>query len=168
MGGKSNKYIQPVSKDFLLSVSSDPETHVGSDEHAIDFEVPIGSDVLAAAPGKIVYVKTDSKVGGDNVRFEDFKYYNHVVIKHKNGEYTEYGHLSFENPSLVKIGQKVREGDVIAHSGNTGYSEKPHLHFSVFVLKKMNKNLDCLPGGKEYFINDSDFGFQTIKVSLED
>jgi len=162
-----NDYRLPVNKKCLLSVSSDPKTHVGDDKFAIDFEVPEGSDVMAAAPGKIIFVKTDSREGGDNEKYEDFKYYNHVVLKHTNGEYTEYGHLHFDNPSLVSLGQKVKRGDIIAHSGNTGYSEKPHVHFSVFKLFKMADDFEKLPPSKKYFINDSDFGFETIKVSLK-
>jgi murein DD-endopeptidase MepM/ murein hydrolase activator NlpD len=161
-----NDYILPVNKTCLLSVSSDPETHVGDDKYAIDFEVPLGSDVIAAAPGKVIFVKTDSREGGDDERYENFKYYNHIVLKHANGEYTEYGHLMFDEPSLVKVGQKVKSGDVIAHSGNTGYSEKPHVHFSVFRLNNMADNFEKLPPSKKYFINDAEFGFETIKARL--
>jgi len=157
-----NTYSSPVRKNDLEAIASDPLTHVGTDKFAIDFVVPEGSVVKAATSGKIIYVKVDSNSGGDKVKYENFKFYNHIVIKHENGEYTEYGHLKF-NGSNKKVGDQVKEGDIIACSGNTGFSEKPHLHFSVFILKNMDLNFEKLPLGKDYFINDTDFGFETIK-----
>jgi murein DD-endopeptidase MepM/ murein hydrolase activator NlpD len=151
-----------VLKKDLKSIVSDPDTHTGTDKHAIDFVVPEGSVVMAAASGKIIFIKVDSNQGGDDLMYEDFKFYNHIVVKHTNGEYTEYGHLKFQGTDK-KIGQLVSAGDAIGYSGNTGYSEKPHLHFSVFTLKKMKSDFDKLPPNKEYFINDVDFGFTTIK-----
>jgi len=162
MPKSKNTYILPVLKKDLKSVVSDPNTHVGTDACALDFIVPKESVVMATAAGKVIFVKVDSNQGGDDLIYEDFKFYNHIVVKHINGEYTEYGHLKFQGTDK-KIGQLVNAGDVIGYSGNTGYSEKPHLHFSVFVLKKMKSDFDKLPLNKEYFINDADFGFTTIK-----
>lgn len=161
-----NTYILPVLKKDLKSIVSDPRTHTGVDVCAIDFVVPEGSIVMAAAAGKIIFIKIDSNQGGDDLIYEDFKFYNHIVVKHANGEYTEYGHLKFQGTDK-KVEQLVNTGDVIGYSGNTGYSEKPHLHFSVFILKKMKSNFDKLPPNKEYFINDVDFGFTTIKPQFK-
>jgi murein DD-endopeptidase MepM/ murein hydrolase activator NlpD len=161
-----NTYALPVTKEDLEATLSDPLTHVGADTYAIDFVVPKGSVVKAAANGKIIFIKTDSNQGGDDAIYEDFKFYNHIVVKHENGEYTEYGHLKFQGTNK-NIGDMVNAGDIIGYSGNTGYSEKPHLHFSVFVLTKMNDNFDKLPPNKEYFINDPDFGYTTIKPRFE-
>lgn len=156
-----NTYALPVIKENLEAMLSDPNTHVGADTYAIDFVVPEGSVVKAATNGKIIFIKTDSNQGGDDPIYEDFKFYNHIIVKHENGEYTEYGHLKFQGTSK-NIGDIVNAGDIIGYSGNTGYSEKPHLHFSVFVLEKMDNDFDKLPSNKEYFINDSDFGYSTI------
>jgi murein DD-endopeptidase MepM/ murein hydrolase activator NlpD len=167
MSESKNIYILPVSKKDIEVIVSDSHTHVGVDEHAIDFVVPEGSAVMAAANGKIIFIKTDSNQGGDDPMYEDFKFYNHVVIKHANGEYTEYGHLKFQGTDK-SVGDTINAGDIIGYSGNTGYSEKPHLHFSVFVLEKMPPDFEKLPADKKYFINDIDFGFTTIKSRFKE
>jgi murein DD-endopeptidase MepM/ murein hydrolase activator NlpD len=59
-----------------------------------------------------------------------------VVIDHGYGFVTRYGHL---DKAMVKKGQKVKRGDVIALMGNTGYSTGPHLHYEVW---RNNKVLD--------------------------
>lgn len=57
--------------------------------------------------------------------------YGYVVyIDHGGGVTSRYGHLS---KVLVKVGQSVSQGDVIARSGNTGNSTGPHLHFEIRV-----------------------------------
>src|SRR5262245_20918760 len=55
---------------------------------------------------------------------------NYLVIKHEDGTFGTYWHLS-QNGVLVNVGDKVKRGDVIAISGNTGTSSTPHLHFDV-------------------------------------
>lgn len=114
------------------------------DAFAIDFVVPEGSAIKSAADGKIIYIKKDSCVGGDDEQYEDFKFYNHIVIKHANGEYTEYGHLKFNGCTKI-VGEEVHKGDIIGYSGNTGFSAGPHLHFSVFVLGNMPLDFETLP-----------------------
>lgn len=121
---------------------------------------------MAAADGEIIYIKDDSSEGGDDLKYEDFKYYNHIVLKHVSGEYTEYGHL-YPGSVTKKVGDQVKAGETIALSGNTGYSAAPHLHFSVFDLSKMPPDFSSLPPSKDYFINDPDFGFQTIKPKFK-
>ncbi len=161
-----NTYSLPIKEKDLKAITSDPLTHVGTDRFAIDFVVSEGSVVKAAMSGKIIYVKVDSNSGGDEIKYENFEFYNHIVVKHENGEYTEYGHLKF-NGSNKKVGDQVKEGDIIAYSGNTGFSEKPHLHFSVFVLKNVDLDFEKLPLEKDYFINDTDFGFETVKPNFK-
>jgi murein DD-endopeptidase MepM/ murein hydrolase activator NlpD len=55
---------------------------------------------------------------------------NWVLIQHDDGTLAEYAHLQ-PNGVTVAIGQRVRRGDVLGLSGNTGFSSVPHLHFSV-------------------------------------
>lgn len=158
-------YTLPVSVDDLEYVTSDPLSHKGMDAHALDFAVPEHSAIYAAKKGVVIFVKIDSKKGGDSQQYENFVYYNHIVIKHSHGEYTEYGHLYYKS-SKILVGDKVQAGDIIAYAGNTGYSERAHLHFSVFVLSRVSVNFEKLSDNKMYIINNSDLGFLTIPPSF--
>ena len=90
--------------------------------NGLDFAMPTGTSVLAAADGKVVAT-------GNNGRYA---YGRWIAIDHGNGIVTMYGHLS----SVVKSkGSTVKRGDTIAKSGNTGNSTGPHLHFTVFSAK---------------------------------
>jgi murein DD-endopeptidase MepM/ murein hydrolase activator NlpD len=82
----------------------------------VDFPVPTGTSVKAVAAGKVV----TSGWGGS------FGY--QVVIRHADGRYTQYAHLSAIS---VKSGQSVGPGQRIGRSGSTGNSSGPHLHFEV-------------------------------------
>jgi murein DD-endopeptidase MepM/ murein hydrolase activator NlpD len=90
---------------------------------------------LGQHPGLDIAVATDSYIrasgGGSVVDVgEDAVYGRFVVIEHREGYSTLYGHASM---TLVTIGQEVRERQVIALSGSTGRSTGPHLHFEVLI-----------------------------------
>ncbi len=76
-------------------------------------------------------------------------YGNYVVINHGNGVLTYYAHLS---NITVSVGQKVTQGDVIGHAGNTGYSFGAHLHFGLMIngswVNPVNYLTRYTPGGK--------------------
>ncbi|MFE2297459.1 transglycosylase family protein [Streptomyces sp. NPDC059445] len=82
----------------------------------VDFPVPTGTSVAAVAAGHVV-----SAGWGGSFGYE-------VVIRHADGRYTQYGHLSAIS---VKAGQSVVAGQRIGRSGSTGNSTGPHLHFEV-------------------------------------
>jgi murein DD-endopeptidase MepM/ murein hydrolase activator NlpD len=127
-----NKYRLPLNEKDIIFPKEKLPPHEGKLKYAVDFLVPIGTPIYAAASGTVVWIKDDSKVGGENKK----KYWNlgnRIVIKHKNGEYTAYEHLKYKGV-VVKVGQKVRKGQLIGYSGNTGWSTiGPHLHFEVFI-----------------------------------
>lgn len=124
-------YAVPLPTDEITEFGSKgiSPTHQGYLANAIDFFVPEGTEVLAAADGEVVSLRDSSKEGGIDPSFWDKG--NYVDIRHPQfNEYTWYEHLMF-NGIMVKVGDHVKEGQVIALSGNTGFTEIPHMHFQV-------------------------------------
>ena len=80
----------------------------------------------------------DSKTDGMTAHLDtwDLKG-NHVIIKHKFNEYSYVGNL-MPNSVTVKVGDKVKQGQVIAKCGNSGYTSEPHLHFQLQSGKSFN------------------------------
>lgn len=93
--------------------------------NGVDFGTATGTSVLAAADGKVIAI-------GNNGRYA---YGRYIAIDHGNGLVTMYGHLS---SVTRKLGDKVKRGDTIAKSGNTGNSTGPHVHFTVFSAKSFD------------------------------
>ena len=131
-------YRLPVPEDRIVRIVSSSVTHFGHLRNAIDFLVPEGTPVCAAADGEVTALKADSNVGGRDPKF----WYagNYVVVRHE-GESTSYEHLRYLGV-VVRVGERVREGQLIGYSGNTGYSRGPHLHFEVMEFYG--------PGDEEY------------------
>ncbi len=107
-------------------------SHTGSNQYAIDWQMPEGTLVCAARGGTVVKVKDDSDQGGASMAYD--RYNNYVLIRHSDGTLGHYCHLQ-KGGILVRPGQVVAAGDAIAHSGNTGFSSGPHLHFCVFKTR---------------------------------
>ncbi|MBI2583859.1 MAG: M23 family metallopeptidase [Candidatus Aenigmarchaeota archaeon] len=128
-----NQYRRPLDASDILRISYDESpAHKGRLSNAVDFIVPEGTSVKAALDGTVVDVKDDSDVGGTDESFDS--YGNYIEIRHANGEYSIYEHIR-KNGSLVKAGDKVREGQIIGYSGSTGWIAHlgPHLHFDVHI-----------------------------------
>ncbi|MFE0775897.1 M23 family metallopeptidase [Streptomyces sp. NPDC058861] len=118
---KAPAWVKPVGS-YTLSASFNQGGAMWAHKHSgQDFAVPVGTPVKAAAAGTVV--KAGPYGGGDGPA-----YGNAIVVKHANGKYSQYAHLS---KIQVKIGQKVGAGQKIALSGNTGNSSGPHLHFEI-------------------------------------
>jgi len=119
----------PRSKFTVTQGYNGAFSHQGANQYAIDWKMPEGTPVHAARSGVVVRVKDDSHIGGSSPKYD--RYVNYVLIRHDDGTLAHYCHLQ-AGGCVVKPGQHVAEGDLIAHSGNTGFSSGPHLHFCVF------------------------------------
>lgn len=95
----------------------------------LDFKMKRGSPVTAARSGVIAALQESHTKGGINKKY--YGQANSVTVQHSDGSRAFYGHLQ-HNGVLVNVGDTVRQGQVIAHSGSTGYSAFPHLHFSLW------------------------------------
>jgi murein DD-endopeptidase MepM/ murein hydrolase activator NlpD len=127
----------PVSQGFQGN-----RTHTTPDsEYALDIVMPVGTPVLAARDGTVMDIEEDFNDGGaDREKFLDRA--NHVRILHEDGTMTVYAHLDLASVS-VRRGARVRAGQQIARSGNTGFSSGPHLHFA--VQRNVGMELVSLP-----------------------
>lgn len=114
----SGYFIKPVTSG---SITAKAYYSSGSFHGAIDYGVPIGTTVIAAADGVVMSTANLSS-----------SYGTYVVIRHANGLQTYYAHGT-KGSITVKPGQIVKQGQKIMLSGNSGRSSGPHLHFEVRV-----------------------------------
>ena len=111
----------PVAHGYLVSgygTRTDPISGRQAVHLGVDFDVPLGSDVLAVAEGVVTY--SDSRSG----------YGNTIEIDHGNGYMTRYAHNS---RNVAEVGTRVRVGQVVAKVGSSGRSTGPHCHFEVWL-----------------------------------
>lgn len=113
----------PTIKQFRVSSNFNPRrlnpvTGRIAPHKGVDFSMPVGTPVLAVGDGEVVIAKHSGAAG------------NYVAIRHGRQYTTRYMHLK---KLLVKPGQKVKRGDRIALSGNTGRSTGPHLHYEFWM-----------------------------------
>jgi murein DD-endopeptidase MepM/ murein hydrolase activator NlpD len=125
-----NSYSLPIPKNKLQRIDriSSP-AHVGKLRNAIDFIVAENTPVLAAADGIVTSVKDDSHTGGPSIEYWHDS--NFIVIQHPNGEYSRYDHLA-HGSAVVRTGQHIKRGQVIARVGMTGFTYLGRFHFHVF------------------------------------
>ena len=96
----------------------------GSFHYGDDFRASIGTSVFAMGSGIV------EGTGNTDIDCKGASFGKWIFIKYNNGLSSTFGHLS---SILVQQGQTVNAGDLVALSGNTGYSEAPHLHVSVYA-----------------------------------
>ena len=135
-----NRYIYPINKNDIASITyTKSPAHKGKLKYAVDFIIKEGTKIKAALSGIVIDVKQNSDKGGITKKYD--KYGNYIELRHKHKEYSIYEHIK-KNGSLVKIGDKVKQGQVIGHSGKTGWTALlgPHLHFDVHKYFGYGKN----------------------------
>ncbi len=126
------EYLLPYAADTFYPVSQGYNglySHTDGDRYSIDWRMPLGTPVHCARDGEVVGLKDDSEIGGPDKKFEWDA--NYILVRHEDGTLGHYVHL-MKGGTRVKIGQRVKAGDWIALSGNTGHTTGPHLHFAVF------------------------------------
>lgn len=125
LGSMSNNIpsIQPVINHQLTLLTAGygmlmhPFYRALQSHQGIDYTIPEGESIFATADGVVKDVLGKTSTSGIT-----------VVIDHGNGYTTSYSHLQ---KAKVKRRQRVRRGDIIAISGNSGLSLSPHLHYEV-------------------------------------
>ncbi len=118
--------IQPVNNSRLTLLASgkkpliNPFHRTMTEHHGVDYLVPEGTAVFATADGRVDNLSEKNSTNGKA-----------VTIDHGNGYKTTYSHLL---DIRVSEGEKVKRGDIIALSGNSGLSFAPHLHYEVSLF----------------------------------
>ncbi len=115
----------PTARTYRVSSRFNPRrlnpvTYRIAPHRGVDFAMPIGTPVLSVGDGEVIKVVKGGSGG------------NYVSIRHGRQYMTRYMHLS---RILVTTGQKIKKGQRIALSGNTGRSTGPHLHFEIWINK---------------------------------
>jgi murein DD-endopeptidase MepM/ murein hydrolase activator NlpD len=122
------------SKDKIVDFHYGVKYHAYSGIHkGVDFFVPTGTPVKATVPGIVVHVGKHMQ-GGINNRGWGPAYGIQVIVKNDNfkdgspGYWAGYMHLSKVE---VKLGEKIKKGQLLGLSGATGRVKGPHLHFEI-------------------------------------
>jgi murein DD-endopeptidase MepM/ murein hydrolase activator NlpD len=121
----------PIKNGKITTGYHVPGKHWSVGYHTgIDFATPVGTDILAVADG----VYSNSNWG---------KAYGKAIVQAlPDGTYVIYAHLS---KVLIKPGDKIKKGQHIAESGNTGNSTGPHLHLERRNGPRWSKSADMDP-----------------------
>ena len=120
-----------------------------------DFAAPEGTPIMASGSGTIVRAKWCG--GGGNC----------IKIKHNSTYQTIYAHMKNFSKGM-KVGKKVKQGQIIGYVGSTGMSTGPHLHYEVIINgKKANSQKLKLPSGKVLKDNErKEFEIHRIKTDV--
>lgn len=134
------RYLLPFKKGYkyeLIQGFGGRFSHsLEHSKYALDFAMNEGQEVRASRSGIVCYYEEHFSDGGaDRELYMDKG--NRLMILHEDGTIGVYNHL-LKNGVLVELGQRIQPGELIAYSGNTGFSTRPHLHF---VVRAGNKSV---------------------------
>ncbi|MFJ8862643.1 M23 family metallopeptidase [Streptomyces sp. NPDC102451] len=123
-----NSFHLPVAGSHVTTGYKSGGALWSSGSHSgVDFQAASGTSVVAVGAGTVV----EAGWGG--------AYGNNIVLRMKDGTYTQYGHLSSIG---VSVGQSVGSGERIGLSGSTGNSTGPHLHFEARTTPEYGSDMD--------------------------
>ena len=131
------KLSQPWPEGYHINARSPygwrvhPITGKRKFHHGVDVALPVGTELRAPADGVIVHRGSGASGG------------NTLIGKHADDVFTVYYHL--QKTSHLLEGTRVQQGEVIAHSGNTGASTGPHLHWEVRKSRRWGDTVDPVP-----------------------
>ncbi|MFF3785847.1 peptidoglycan DD-metalloendopeptidase family protein [Streptomyces sp. NPDC001933] len=120
-------YVHPVPGNHTTNYRASGSNWSSGSHSGIDFPVASGTSVKSITSGTVVTAGWGGAYG------------NQVVVKHADGHYSQYGHLS---SASVSVGQAVSAGQQIGLSGSTGNSTGPHLHFEVRTGPAYGSDID--------------------------
>jgi murein DD-endopeptidase MepM/ murein hydrolase activator NlpD len=124
-----------ISSGFTTGKRYVSAFNVSTGHRAIDYAAAAGTPIQATADGTVTHASWSSAGYG-----------NLVSIRHNATYSTNYAHQS---KMIVKVGQKVRQGQTIGYVGSTGFSTGPHLHYELVKNGvKVNPQIEILPPGK--------------------
>ena len=116
--------IMPISNKDLKRTASGwgyrihPIYKIRKFHWGMDFTAPTGTEIYATGDGTISKIRSSKRGFG-----------NHIIVDHGFGYQTLYAHMNrFNN---LRVGQKVKRGDIIGYVGSSGLSTAPHLHYEV-------------------------------------
>lgn len=130
---KKEDWLAPVTAGVVTSdcgKRENPLLHKQELHDGLDIAVPQGTEVVAVKSGTVTEVRI-SATYGKLLRFET-----------TDGYMILYAHLS---EILVGQGEKIKQGQVVAKSGNTGLSTGPHLHYGIYREGKLLNPMEYLP-----------------------
>ena len=122
---------QRYAYDFVIV--DDKNSSSKNDGRKLDDYYCYSKEVLSPANGEVVKIKNGVRdyqgVGDLTVDWKttDFRG-NHIIIKHNNSEYSFIAHI-LKNSFTVRVGDKVKSGQVVGICGNSGNSTEPHIHY---------------------------------------
>ena len=127
-------------------------------ESALDFKMPTGTPVHAIRDGIVIDVVDE--YDGNCLDKSCEAYNNVVIIYHDDGTFADYAHIR-KKGAVIKKGDIVKQDQLIAYSGNVGWSSAPHLHLSVFLFRfKRNESIQTRfkinDGTEHVFLKEGD------------